>query len=141
MRNVLFGLLAPTMLAIAADVEPPSAGKPAVDKSAFNLFNPTPTEYLRAMDRDGPGTTESPYTVDAGHFQVEMTLVDYTYDREPFDAMTKRFEAWEIASMNLKLGLLNQLDAAIKPRAGLRVLDAARLWRHHVPTQIQLLGQ
>ena len=59
----------------------------------FTLFNPTPTEYLRAMDRDGPGATESPYTVDAGHFQVEMTLVDYTYDRESFDGMTKRFEA------------------------------------------------
>src|SRR5437867_13055418 len=32
MRNVLFVLLAPTMLAVAAGVEPPSAGKPAVDK-------------------------------------------------------------------------------------------------------------
>jgi len=79
----------------------------------FNLFNPTPTEYLRAMDRDGPGTTESPYTVDAGHFQVEMTLVDYTYDRKSFDRMTKRSEAWAIAPINLKLGLLNQLDAQL----------------------------
>src|SRR5438876_9593886 len=89
-RNVLFVLLAPAMLAIAAGVEPPSAGKPAVDKSMFHLFNPTPTEYLRAMDRDGPGATESPYTVDAGHFQVEMTLVDYTYDRKSFEGMTQR---------------------------------------------------
>ena len=113
MRNVLFVLLAPTMLAVAAGVEPPSAGKPAVDKSVFNLFNPTPTEHLRAMDRDGPGTTESPYTVDAGHFQVEMTLLAYTHDRESFDGMTQRFEEWEIASMNLKLGLLNQLDAQL----------------------------
>src|SRR6266704_5115930 len=109
MRNVLFVLLAPTMLAVAAGVEPPSAGKPAVDKSVFNLFNPTPTEFLRSMDRDGPGATESPYTVDAGHFQLEMTLVDYTYDRESFDGMTKRSEAWEIAPVNLKIGLLNQL--------------------------------
>ncbi len=113
MRNVLFVLLAPTMLAVAAGVEPPSAGKPAVDKSVFNLFNPTPTEHLRAMDRDGPGTTESPYTVDAGHFQVEMTLLAYTHDRESFAGMTQRFEEWEIASMNLKLGLLNQLDAQL----------------------------
>jgi len=101
------------MLAMAAGVEPPSAGKPAVDKSVFNLFNPTPTEHLREMDRDGPGTTESPYTVDAGHFQVEMTLVDYTYDRKSFDGRTKRSEAWEIAPMNLKIGLLNQLDAQL----------------------------
>src|SRR5947208_9594967 len=112
-RNVLFVLLAPAILAIAAGAEPPSAGKPAVDKSVFNLFNPTPTEHLRAMDRDGPGTTESPYTVDAGHFQVEMTLVDYTYDRKSFDGMTKRSEAWAIAPMTLNLGLLNQLDAQL----------------------------
>ncbi len=113
MRNVLFVLLAPTMLAVAAGVEPTNAGKPAVDKSVFNLFNPTPTEHLRAMDRDGPGSTESPYTVDAGHFQVEMTLLAYTHDRESFAGMTQRFEEWEIASMNLKLGLLNQLDAQL----------------------------
>ena len=113
MRNVLFLLLAPTMLAIAAGMESPSAVKPAVDKSVFHLFNPTPTEYLRAMDRDGPGTTESPYTVDAGHFQVEMTLVDYTYDRKSFDGMTQRFEAWAVGTMNLKLGLLNRLDAQL----------------------------
>src|ERR1051325_6535124 len=113
MRNVLFVLLALTMLALAAGGEPSSAGKPLVDKSVFNLLNPTPTEYLRAMDRDGPGTTESPYTVDAGHFQVEMTLVDYTYDRASFEGTTKRFEEWEIGSMNLKLGLLNQLDAQL----------------------------
>lgn len=106
-------LLAWTMPAIAAGVEPPSAGKPAVDKSVYHLFNPTPTEHLRAMDRDGPGTTESPYTVDAGHFQVELTLVAYTHDRESFNGVTERFEAWEIAPMNLRLGLLNQLDAQI----------------------------
>src|SRR5438552_9422419 len=113
MRNVLFVLLAPTMLAVAAGVEPPSAGKPAVDKSVFNLFNPTPAEHLRAMDTDGPGSTESPYTVDAGHFQVEMTLVGYTSDRQSFDGVTQRFEAWAIAPMNLKIGLLNRLDAQL----------------------------
>jgi hypothetical protein len=100
------------MLAIAAGAEPPTAGKSAVDKSVFHLFNPTPAEHLRAMDRDGPGATESPYTVDAGHFQVEMTLVEYTYDRDTFHGMMQRFEAWG-TSMNLKLGLLNQLDAQL----------------------------
>lgn len=113
MRSVLFVLLASTVLTIAAGVKPPGVAEPEVDKSAFNLFNPTPTEHLRAMDRDGPGTTESPYTVDAGHFQIELTLVDYTYDRKSFNGMTRRFEEWDIAPMNLKLGLLNQLDAQL----------------------------
>src|SRR5436190_24189323 len=97
LRYVLLVLLAPTMLPVAAGLEPPRAGKPAVDKSVFNLFNPTPTEHLRAMDRDGPGSTESPYTVDAGHFQVEMTLLAYTRDRESFAGMTQRFEERELA--------------------------------------------
>jgi len=111
--NVLCGLLAPAMLSMAAGAEPAGAGKPEVDKSVFNLFNPTPTEHLRALDTDGPGSTESPYTVDAGHFQVEMTLVGYTSDRESFAGVTQRFEAWAIAPMNLKIGLLNQLDAQL----------------------------
>jgi hypothetical protein len=113
MTTVLFGLLAPAMLGMAAGAEPADAGKPEVDKSVFNLFNPTPAEYLRLLDTDGPGSTESPYTVDAGHFQVEMTLVSYASDRESFDGVTQRFEAWAIAPMTLKIGLLNQLDAQL----------------------------
>jgi hypothetical protein len=100
---------------MAAGAEPAGASKPEVDKSVFNLFNPTPAEYLRALDTDGSrgGSTESPYTVDAGHFQVEMSLVGYASDRETFDGVTERFEAWTIAPMNLKIGLLNQLEAQL----------------------------
>ena len=113
MTNILFGLLAAASLSMAAGKESAGAAKPEVDKSVFNLFNPTPPEDLRALDTDGPGSTESPYTVDAGHFQVEMTLVGYTYDRESFEAVTQRFEAWSIAHMNFKIGLFNQLDAQL----------------------------
>ena len=62
--KVLFGMLAPALLGMAAGPESTGAVRPEVDKSTFNLFNPTPTEHLRAMDTDGPGSTESPYTVD-----------------------------------------------------------------------------
>ena len=113
--NVLCGLAAPALLGMAAGVEPSHASKPQIDKSVFNLFNPTPAEYLRALDTDGArgGSTESPYTVDAGHFLVEMSLVGYASDRGSFDGVTERFEAWAIAPMNLKIGLLNQLDAQL----------------------------
>ena len=110
MGNVLCGLLAPALLTLAAGVEPSSVGNPKVDKSVFNFFNPTPTKFLRALDTDGPGSTESPYTVDAGRFQVEMTLLAYTYDRESLNGVTERIEEWEIAPVLLKIGLLNQLD-------------------------------
>jgi hypothetical protein len=91
--------------AAEADAEPPEA-----DKSAFNLFNPTPAGSLREMSLDGPGTTESPYTVDAGHFQIEMTFVDYTSDKQTFDGVKVQLEWLSIAPMILKIGLLNSLD-------------------------------
>ena len=36
---------------------------------------------MREMSTDRPDQTESPYTVDAGHFQVEMDFFKFTYDR------------------------------------------------------------
>lgn len=40
----------------------------------FNLFNPVPKSEMRDMETDRPDVTESPYTVDAGHFQYETDL-------------------------------------------------------------------
>jgi hypothetical protein len=40
-------------------------------------------------------------------------LVSYTSDRESFDGVTQRFEAWAFAPMNLKIGLFNRLDAQL----------------------------
>jgi hypothetical protein len=101
-------------IVLAAEaVEEPDVGRHTADKSAFHLFNPTPARLLRAMDTDGPGTTESPYTVDAGHFQVELTLASYTHDRETIDGVVYRFEAWSIAPVLLKVGLHNRLDAQL----------------------------
>jgi hypothetical protein len=76
------------------------------DKSQYHLFNPTPRELMRELGADRPDTTESPYTVDAGHAQLEMSFVDFTYDDED-DVRTR---AVSIAPLNLKLGLLNNVD-------------------------------
>jgi len=54
------------------------AGETKVDKSQFHLFHPTPDALMREMATDRPDKTESAYTVDAGHFQVEMDLLSYT---------------------------------------------------------------
>ena len=106
-------LLAQLLFAAIAGAEESDAGPLAVDKSIFHLLNPTPSKYLREMDTDGPGTTESPYTVDAGHFQVELTLASYTSDRDVFDGETYRLEAWAIAPIALKVGLFNGVDAQL----------------------------
>ncbi len=89
--------------------EPDAAG-PAIDKSQFHLFNPTPSKYLRELITDRPDKTESPYTVDAGHFQFEMDLVSYTRDEERLDGATTKVDAWAVAPVNLKVGLCNRVD-------------------------------
>src|SRR5687768_1506102 len=78
----------------------------AADKSGYNPFNPTPRELMRELSADRPDVTESPYTVDAGHVQLEMSFVDFVYDDED-DVRTR---ALTVAPFNLKLGLLNNVD-------------------------------
>lgn len=91
------------------------AGLPSQDpepsKWAYHLFNPTPDAQMRELSTDRPDQTESPYTVDAGHFQVEMDFFKLTYDRDSPDGW--RTEVWNIAPMNLKVGLSNNVDLQI----------------------------
>lgn len=100
------------LLLILAGLALPSsalAGETAVDKSQFHLFRPTPEALMREMATDRPDKTESAYTVDAGHFQVEMDLLAYTYDRSKHE----KVEGLAIAASNLKVGVLNNLDLQI----------------------------
>lgn len=91
----------------------PADGADAADKSHYTLFNPTPKELMREMTTDRPDKTESPYTVDAGHFQFEMDLVNYTYDSERVGGVETRVDAFAIAPINLKVGLCNQADLQV----------------------------
>jgi hypothetical protein len=86
-----------------------AASEPA-DKSEYHLFNPTPRPLMRELSTDRPDKTESAYTVDAGHFQFEMDIVSYGYDRYNTDRLNVRDETIAIAPINLKLGLLNNVD-------------------------------
>src|SRR6266705_2586665 len=122
----LYGLLVFTVVTAVAGAQGPVSGRqPVVDKSVFHLFNPTPPNAMREMDTDGPGATESPYTVDAGHFQVETALVSYTTDRASSGSLPHRVEAWAIAPMILKIGLLNRLDAQLLLEPYNRVYERA----------------
>jgi hypothetical protein len=76
------------------------------DKSGFWLLKPVPAEMMRELTPDRPDKTESPYTLDAGHFMVEMDFATYTYDKS--DNTTRR--AWNIAPINFKVGLFRNID-------------------------------
>lgn len=75
------------------------------------------------MSTDRPDTTESPYTVDAGHVQIEMSFVDFTYDRRNEDSETARSIA--AAPFLVKLGLLHNVDLQIgtNPHSTNRITD------------------
>jgi hypothetical protein len=88
---------------------PATAIATAADKSASSLLRPTPDADLRDLATDRPDKTESPYTVDAGRFQVEMDLVAYTRDKP--DGITTH--TLDVVPFNVKVGLTNRSDLQI----------------------------
>lgn len=97
------------LLAFAQITDSPSS-KPIPDKSRYTIFNPTPRDLMREMETDRPDLTETPYSVDAGHFQIEMDFVGFGYDRDKSGGENLRTEQLGVALINLKAGLLNNLD-------------------------------
>jgi hypothetical protein len=97
--------------AAAESTEPEGQGSPAeVDAaSGYNLLHPTPRELMREMSTDRPDTTESPISVDAGHFQVEVDALSVSRDEGITDLA--------VGSLNLKLGLtsFSDLQVVVEP--------------------------
>ncbi len=93
------------LAAAAASIGAPASGADAqsAEKSDYSLFNPTPDALLRPMSADRPDFTESPITVDAGRVQLEMSFLEYSRNGD--------FDRIDVAPINLKLGLLPNLDA------------------------------
>src|SRR5881396_2721309 len=92
--------LAAGALAMAVALSPGADGSTGPDKSQYTLLNPPPREWMREMSTDRPDKTESAFTVDAGHFQVEADILSYTYDRYNPSFSDARAETVSIAPMN-----------------------------------------
>lgn len=65
---------------------------------------------MREMNADRPDKTDCPFTVDAGHFQVEMDFANFTYNAPNSEGGNAKSENYQIAPMNLKVGVLNNVD-------------------------------
>jgi hypothetical protein len=86
-----------------------SAGQAlGADKSGHSLFDPTPDRLLREMTTDRPDTTESPFTVDAGHIQIETNLFGYARSRPEEDGTVT--DSNEFATTNIRIGLTNNTE-------------------------------
>jgi hypothetical protein len=84
----------------------------AADKSQYTIFNPTPIGLRRAYNTDRPSKTDTPFTIDAGVFQIESDVANWTLDQENH----VRTRTWIIGNTNFKLGLTNWMDLQIFPQ-------------------------
>jgi hypothetical protein len=109
--------------------EPPprvaETDEPKPDKSGYTLFNPVPRSQLRELQTDRPDQTEGPFTVDAGHVQIESDLVNYGYDRSAPGHARVTSQFLDITDVNIRVGVLNhlELDAIMFPFAWERTED------------------
>ncbi len=104
--TVLVGQPAP----VPQPVAPVAAPAPRV---FYSLFKPTPWAHARELSTDRPDMTESPYTVPAGRFQFEIDVVNYTRDVSGAGSARTRTESLALAPVNMKVGLLPNLDAQL----------------------------
>ena len=63
---------------------------------------------MRDMATDRPDTTETPFTVDAGHVQIETTVFGYTRSRPDADGAVT--DSYEFANTNIRIGLTNSAE-------------------------------
>ena len=70
---------------------------------------PRPALELRELTTDRPDATESPFTVDAAHLQVEIEAVSFTRDRRDGVRTTE----WGMAPFNLRYGMTENFELGI----------------------------
>jgi hypothetical protein len=130
MQNVSVDLLKWLFVVFAA-VAVPAAGtaRAAEDKSAYTLLNPTPAHLMRELSPDRPDVTESPYTVDAGHFQVELSFVEWVKGGG---------EELSVLPSNLKIGLTNTVDLQLVVNPYLRSRSAGQTDVGHGDLQVRV---
>ncbi len=75
-------------------------------KWSFSVFHPCPKTQMRSFVTDRPDATESPYTLDAGHFQFETDI----FKKDISSANGIKTIVNSINGFNLKFGLTNSLD-------------------------------
>lgn len=107
-RNITIGMAASLGLGVLASAADAAAAETA-DKSAYTLFAPAPDNDLRDFSPDRPARADSPYTVDAGHFQIETDFLNVT--RSSQDGTSTHL--FQTADPVLKLGITNTIDLEV----------------------------
>ncbi len=87
------------------------AASAAMAGEGHTLFNPTPVDQLRPMSAERPSKADSPYSVDAGHFQIETNLYSYVQNDDCNNGTcSKNRQHFIGGSTNLRIGLTDRTD-------------------------------
>ena len=97
--------------------------RPGAD--AYTLFNPVPEDQLRDFNPDRPSQFTGPFTIDAGHFEMEMDAANYTLDRHNAAHASVDVDQWNAAPVELRAGLTGgtELDLSYGGYLNLRTRD------------------
>ena len=106
MRGVMIGVLGLALMGAGAAWADDAPSAPPPDKSGFTLFNPPPDADLRNLCTDRPTKSTAPCTVDAGHWQVESDIYNFTTQTTGGVTTTTQL----FTNPTLKLGITNTLD-------------------------------
>lgn len=89
-------------------------GSPALAGENHTLFNPVPDAEMRAMTTERPSKTDSPFSLDAGHVQIETNLFAYTHNDDCIaGTCTETTQKYYGGATNLRIGLLDNTDLQI----------------------------
>lgn len=87
---------------------------PAFAAEGHHLFNPTPDDQMRAMTTERPSKTYSPFSLDAGHVQIESNLFGYVRNDDcSGGTCTDTRQRFFGGATNLRIGLLDNTDIQI----------------------------
>ncbi len=118
MRKLLTALLvsiAP-VAAVAQTAEPSPSPPPGPEKSGYTFLQPTPVTLRRSYNTDRPSVTDSPFSIDAGAFQMETDAVNFTLDRNNVSRADVKVRTILFGQTNFKIGLNNWSDLQIFPQ-------------------------
>jgi hypothetical protein len=116
--------------ALSEPVDPPLVNKAAKegknraksDKNQYWLLNPVPTDQMRSFNTDRPTKSNVPYTVDAGHFQYETDLVNFTHQVTGSVHTNTIF----VPNPTFKVGVTNNADLEVNvPIAGVQTFSSS----------------
>jgi hypothetical protein len=108
MRNPaqMISTRAAVIVLLSMTAQPGHAEDSTPDKSGYSLFNPTPAQALRAFAPERPSKILNPFTIDAGHYQIESDILSYVHA----NTGALGTDVFETADPTIKLGVTNWID-------------------------------